>query len=113
MQSSAGQSEDRRQEIVGYLLESGLVERCVKYQTNRCRNKELVKEITQETWLWIMTYDIDKLCDAYDNNHLNALITRYLCNQWFSRNSPFYKNFRKFDAITDELSSKEYDIPDG
>lgn len=104
--------EPKRKEIVDFLLESGLVERCVRYQTNRCRNAYLKEEITQETWLWLLTYDLDKLTDAYENKHLNALITRYLCNQFHSKNSPFFKNQRKFDLLTDEIGNAQLEIPD-
>lgn len=101
-----------RQEIVDYLVESGLVERCVGYQTNKCRNEYLKEELLQETWLWICTYDLDKLKNAYEEKHLNALITRYLKNQFFSKTSPFYKSHKKFDLLTDEIGKKELEIPD-
>lgn len=104
--------EPERKEIVDYLLETGLVDKCVKYQTNRTKNNYLKEEITQELWLWLLTYDLDKLKDAYDNKHLNALITRYLCNQFHSKNSPFYKYQRKFDLLTDEIGSDQLNIPD-
>lgn len=104
--------EPEREEIVQYLLESGLLERCVGYQTNKCRNVYLKEELLQEAWLWVMTYDLDKLKDAYANKHLNALITRYLKNQFFSKTSPFYKSHRKFDLMTDEIGKDELEIPD-
>ena len=49
----------------------------------------------QEMWLWLLTYDEAKLSDAYENKHLNALITRYLQNQLFSKNSEFYYRYRR------------------
>lgn len=104
--------EAERERIVAEILKSGIVEKCVGYQTNRCKDRELVRELTQECWLWLCTYDFDKLKDAYDNRHLNALITRYLQNQFHSKNSPFYKYFRKFQDITDDYTQKEFNIPD-
>ena len=99
--------EKDRQEIVDWLLQDGLVERCVAYQTNKAKNAYLKEEMLQETWLWILTYDLDKLKNAYDNKHMNALLTRYIRNQWFSKTSPFYKTFRKFDLLTDELQPEK------
>lgn len=104
--------EAKRKEIVDYLQDTGLVERCVRYQTNKSSNRELKNDLTQECWLWLLTYDLDKLTDAYDNGHINALITKWIRNQWHSRTSPFFKEFRKFDLSSDELTQKELDIPD-
>lgn len=104
--------EPKRQEIVEFLIESGLPERCIRYQTNKSSNKELKNDLLQELWLWILTYDIERLSDAYDNGHINALLTRWIRNQWHSRTSPFFKEFRKFDLSSDELTQKELDIPD-
>lgn len=52
-----------REEIIKYLLESGLVDRCVKYQTKKA-DPYLKEELTQELWLWLLEYDISKLSDA-------------------------------------------------
>ena len=54
-------------------------------------------------WLWLLTYDIEKLSDAYENKHLNALITRFLQNQLFSKNSDFFYRYRR---ISEERQTK-------
>ena len=74
-----------RDEIIRYLEKSKLIETCVQYRLNRCKDKEMLKEMVQETWVWALTYDLDKMVDAYLNGHLSALITRFICNQYFSR----------------------------
>lgn len=104
--------EPERIEIINYISGTGLDQRCIAYNTNRCRDKELVKDLFQELWLWLLVYDLDKLMDAYQNRHLNALITRWIQNNYFSKSSPFYRNFRKFNDISDELTPAEYNIPD-
>lgn len=104
--------EAERQEIVDWLLNTGLVEKCVAYQTNKCKNNYLKEEMLQETWLWLLTYDIGKLKDAYDNKHLNALLTRFIQNQFHSKTSYFYKYQRRFDLSTDEIGEREMQIPD-
>lgn len=100
-----------RDEIINYAMESGLAEKCIGYQTAKCRDRELVNDLLQELYLWLLTYDINKLSNAYENKHINALITRWIRNNYFSKSSPFYKTFRKFDSITDELGPKEFNIP--
>lgn len=100
-----------RDEIIKHIIDSKLVEECVKYQTIKAP-KYYVEELTQETWLWLLTYDIEKLRDAYEKNHLNALITRYLINQFRSKNSPFYRLHKKWDEKTVDLTPKFNNIPD-
>lgn len=92
-----------REEIIQYLLKSGLVDKCVKYQTKGA-DPYLREELTQELWLWIFEYDITKLSDAYENRHINALITRWLQNQFHSKNSPFYKRYRKWQALEEDIT---------
>lgn len=104
--------ETERLEIMAYISGTGLDQRCIAYNTNKCRDKELVKDLHQELWLWLCTYDLEKLQNAYENKHLNALITRYLQNNYFSKSSPFYKNFRKFNDLTDDITDRELNIPD-
>lgn len=104
--------EQERIEILMHISGTGLDQRCIQYNTNKCRDKELVKDLHQELWLWLCTYDLEKLKNAYENKHLNALITRYLQNNYFSRSSPFYKNFRKFNDLTDDITDRELNIPD-
>ena len=104
--------EYSRQEIIDYILDTGLAETCLRYQTNKCTNKYLKEELRQELWLWLLTYDIEKLQDAYENKHLNALVTRWLQNNFHSKTSPFYKQFRKFDLLSDEIGQKELNIPE-
>ena len=104
--------ESARTEIIKYIMDTGVAERCVAYQTNKCTDGELINDLKQELYLWLLTYDIAKLFDAYCNRHINALITAWIRNNFHSKSGPFYKNFRKFQDITDEITEKELDIPD-
>lgn len=104
--------EPERREIIEYILKTGVAEQCVFFQTLKCRDKELIADLKQELYLWLCTYDLNKLKNAYDEGHINALITRWVINNYYSRSSPFHKYFRKFQEITDELSPKEYNIAD-
>ena len=104
--------EEKRKEIVDYVLKTKLAEKCVAYQTNKSSNKYLKDDLLQELYLWLLTYDIEKLTDAYENKHLNALITRWISNNWFSKTSQFFKYFKRFDLNSDEITQEELDIPD-
>lgn len=104
--------EDKRKEIIDFIIKTKLVETCVRYNTNKTSNHSIKEDLEQEAYLWLCEYDLDKLNNAYENKHLNALITRFVQNQWFSKTSPFYKKFKKFDLNSDEITQKELNIPD-
>ena len=102
-----------REEIVDYALKSRLLRTCVECQIAKSKgNAEFLNDLEQDMWLWMMTYDLEKLQDAYENNHLNALISKVLINQIYSNTSPFYKTYKKFACNSDEITYKELNIPD-
>ena len=79
---------------------------CVDYQLKRqpqhYKNRD---DILSDAWLWLLTYDMEKLTDAYLNNHLNAMITRYLQNQIFSKTSDYFRKYVKFNTLSEDLSN--------
>lgn len=108
----AGLQEISRDEIIQHLIDSRLVEKCVMYQTRGCKNPFWVEELTQNCWEWLLTYNEHKLIDAAKGNHLNALITRYLQNQYCSRTSSFYRTYKKQEIINEEIGKKALNLPD-
>jgi len=95
-----------RDEIIKSIDESGLLITCVDYQLKKqpqhYGNRD---DIIQDAWLWLLTYDLDKLWDAYTNKHLNAMITRYLQNQIFSKTSDYWRRYIRFDTITEGMEN--------
>ena len=96
----------KREEVIEYLFKSKLGVTCIDYQLKKqpqhyCNREDII----QELYLWILTYDEEKLWDAYSNNHLNSLITRYLQNQLFSTTSEYYRKYIKFNTITENLEN--------
>lgn len=104
--------EDKRKEIIDYIIKTKLAEKCVRYQTNKSPNTYLKEELLQELYFWLLTYDIEKLADAYEKKHINALLTRWISNNWFSKTSRFYAKYKRFDLNSDEITQKELNIPD-
>lgn len=99
-----------RKDIIQWLIKDKLVERCIAYQTHGAP-QYLKEELTQELWIWLMDYDIDKLSNAYENKHMNALISRWISNQYHSKNSPFHKTYRKYQALEDEITPAVENMP--
>lgn len=103
-----------RKEIIDYALKSGLLRRCVECQVSKAKTeKQFLDDIEQDLWVWIMDYDIEKLSDAYENNHLNALISRVIINWLWSTTSPYHKQYRHFLENSDEITDEILNIPDG
>ena len=95
-----------KQEIINEIYNSKLLITCVDYQLKKQpQHYQYRDDIISDAWLWLLTYDEDKLRDAYDNKHLNALITRYLQNQLFSTTSEYYRKYIKFNTITENLEN--------
>lgn len=97
---------NRREDIIQYIIDTGLLTTCVDYQLKQqpqhYKNRD---DILSDAWLWLLTYDIDKLTDAYLNNHLNAMITRYLQNQIFSKTSDYFRKYVKFNTLSEDLNN--------
>ena len=104
--------EPERLEIINYVLDTGLAEKCVSYRLNKCKDPYLKEELLQELYLWLCEYDLEKLKNAYVNKHMSALTTRWVINNYFSKSSPFYSKQRKFSDLSDELTPAEYNIPE-
>lgn len=84
-----------------------LIAECVSYQFAKCKDrgtKNLKADFLQDLILIMYEYDNEKLNDAYLNNHLNALITRIILNNIYSKTSPLYTLYKKFDERTDEIT---------
>lgn len=95
-----------RQEIIDNILDSGLLVTCVDYQLKRQpQHYQNRADIIQDAWLWLLSYDIEKLTDAYLNNHLNALLTRYIQNQIFSKTSDYYRKYVKLNTLSEDLEN--------
>lgn len=90
-------------EVKKELIQTRLIETCVDYQTKKFKQQINKDDIIQDTWAWILQYNPEKLYDAWQKKHLNALITAYLTRQLFSKNSPYYRTYLKFDQTTDEI----------
>lgn len=97
-----------RNDIIENIIDSNLLITCVDYQLKKQpQHYQYRDDIINDAYLWLLTYDEDKLIDAAQGKHLNALITRYLQNQLFSKTSEYYRKYIKFDNITEELDNAE------
>ena len=85
-----------------------LIRTCCRFQVNKYSIPlDLHNDVLQLVCLVILEYDNAKLNKIVEENHLNAFVTGILTRQLYSRNSPFYREFRKFQNITNSID--DYD----
>lgn len=95
-----------RDEIINSVIDTGLLVTCVDYQIKKQPQHYANRDdIINDAYLWLLTYDLDKLWDAYSNKHLNAMITRYLQNQLFSKTSEYYRKYIKLNINSEDLEN--------
>jgi hypothetical protein len=89
-------------EIVENNLE--LVRTCVECQFSGKKDKKYKDDVFQDVCVYLLDYNNDKLNDACANNHLNALITKVIRNQIFSRSSKFWRQYERWEQRTEDIS---------
>ena len=81
-----------------------LIRTSCRFQVNKYSIPlDLHNDVLQLVCLVILEYDNAKLNKIVEENHLNAFVTGILTRQLYSRNSPFYREFRKFQNITSSI----------
>lgn len=59
--------------------------------------KDYFDDLCQEVYYILATgYTEEKLQEVIDKKQINFVITCILKNQWFSKTSPFYRQYKKF-----------------
>ena len=100
-------------EILEYYMNDdnggNLVKKCVDFQFEKLGRKEAWKMQYKEDFyhdliVYLLTYNNEKLNNAHENGHMNALITRMICNQIFSSSSKFYLQYLKFGLRSSDLN---------
>lgn len=96
--------------IVNKYINNGLIQQCVDCQFAKLKDKSKLQykdDMFQDLVVTLLEYDNDRINDAENNNHMNALITKILINNLYSTTSKFYKDYLKFSTRTEELKYDE------
>ena len=76
-----------------YIGENKIVEEIAR---NLRVDTEYFDDLCQEVYLILITgYTQETLQEAIDKRQINFIITKILKNQWFSKSSPFYRQYKK------------------
>lgn len=95
-------------QIVDIYLENGLIQRCVDIQFIKLPKTDYWKmefkdDFFQDLIVFLLTYDNEKINNAHYFNHMNALITRIIQNQIYSKSSKFYCQYLKLGRLSREI----------
>ena len=92
-----------------YIGENKIVEGIAR---NMRVEKDYYDDLCQEVYYILMTgYTEEKLQEAIDKKQINFIITCILKNQWFSKTSPFYRQYKKYKLKSSPIDDI-YDAPD-
>lgn len=86
-----------------------LLKTCCKYQMTKygcpaCLFDDLVQELSEI----ILKYPNEKILDVVNKHHENAFITGVLLRTLYSKNSGFYRQFRKFSSLCNDITGLDY-----
>jgi CTP synthase (UTP-ammonia lyase) len=68
-----------------------------KYKVNPKYKEDLIQEI----YLIVLQKPPDLLQELYDKNQINYFLAKIITNQYFSKTSKFYKDYKKYNSIKD------------
>lgn len=78
-----------------------LIKRCVECQFKGKPDMQNMEDFYHDLILYL--YDYPKLMNAYENGHLNALITKIVIQNLYSKTSVYDKVYRRFGRISDDI----------
>lgn len=102
---------DRKNQIITEIHNSGLL---VELCNNMGVRANDIDDLIQEIYLIIAEYDEDRIVEMWEKSQLKFFLVRVISNQYFSKNSPFYKKYKKYYRLIDgniannETENEEY-----
>lgn len=92
--------------IVGKMAECRIVEDLILNVTHTSSLDADRGDLAQIIYLALMQTDDSKLEQLETSGEMNFYIVRMIRNQFFSKNSPFYYEIRRFGNRSNEISSQ-------
>ena len=96
-----------KSEIIGRLAKEKMVETIVSNIAKA--NSDILNDLSQNIYIDLLMKDEEKIVNLYETNQLRFFIVKMAKNNLFSKNSPFYKTFKKNANLTvdiDDLKDK-------
>lgn len=89
---------DGKNEVLDELYKSKLVK---ELMNNMGVRRQDFNDLEQEIYIILLEYDEEKVLQMSKKKQLKWFIIKLIQNQYFSSNSPFYKNYKKYYRLVD------------
>ena len=68
-------------------------------------NNDILNDLSQNIYIDLLLKDEEKIVNLYETNQLKFFIVKMAKNNLFSKNSPFYKTFKKNANLTVDIDN--------
>ena len=92
-----------KNEIIGRLAKEKMVETIVSNIAKT--NSDILNDLSQNIYIDLLLKDEEKIVNLYETNQLRFFIVKMAKNNLFSKNSPFYKTFKKNANLTVDIDN--------
>lgn len=96
-------------QIIEELAKSKVVEVMVAKVAHQALTDDLF-DLVQMVYLILLEYDEEKIQDLWLNKQMTFFIARIIVNQFRSSNSPFHRDYRKYQERSEPIT--DYDFID-
>ena len=88
-------------------------EKLIEILIDKYNVKQLYKQdLAQDVFLIILSKPEKMLQELYDNKQLNFYLARIISNQYFSKTSKFFKDYKKYNINKNETDTNQLEIVD-
>lgn len=88
-------------------------ERLIEILIDKYNVKPLYQQdLAQDVFLIILSKPEKMLQELYDNKQLNFYLARIISNQYFSKTSKFFKDYKKYNINKNETDTNQLEIID-
>lgn len=91
-------------EIIQKIADDRMVEKLV----NKIRKDDITdkQDLIQDIYLMLMEYDESKLQEIWNKKQMNFFLVKVVGNNIFSKTSPYYRKYKKFRDLTEEITQE-------
>ena len=87
-----------KDEVIKELYKTKLIK---ELMNNMGVKRQDYADLEQEIYVILWEYNTNKIIQMYKKKQLKWFIIKLIQNQYFSINSPFYKNYKKYYRLVD------------
>ncbi len=92
-------------QIVEHIAKEGFLKETIEYIARKTMTQEdTLNDLEQDIWLQLLEMDNEKLNQLYQTGQWQFFLTRIVINNIRSNTSPYYRIYRKFSALSEEMS---------